>query len=248
MNWQWINTQLPGIMQQFWQHAWLSVVPVLVALVVSIPLGALAHRYGWLRPPLVTIASLIYTIPSLALFVVLPGLLGTKILDPINVVVALTLYSVALLVRTVADALDTVPDEVRRAAVAMGYRPVRRLFAVDLPIAVPVIGAGLRVATVSNVSLVAVAALIGVPQLGSLFTEGFQDDFATPIIVGIVGCLVLALAFDLLIVIAVRLLTPWRRAGRVRRRDRVDTAAAAAPADATAATAATAVAATGADR
>lgn len=219
MNWQWINSQLPSIMQQFWQHAWLSVVPVVIGLVISIPIGALAHRYGWLRPPLVTLASLIYTIPSLALFVVLPGLLGTKILDPINVVVALTLYTVALLVRTVADALDTVPQDVRQAANAMGFRPVRRLVAVDLPIAVPVIGAGLRVATVSNVSLVAIAALIGVPQLGSLFTEGFQDDFATPIIVGIIGCLLLALVFDLLIVLGIRLLTPWQRAGRARRRD-----------------------------
>jgi osmoprotectant transport system permease protein len=222
VNWTWIDSQLPTIWQEFGQHVWLSVVPVVIGLVISIPIGAVAHRYGWLRPPLVTIAGLIYTIPSLALFVVLPGLLGTKILDPINVVVALTLYTVALLVRTVADALDTVPDDVRQAALAMGYRPVKRLLAVDLPISVPVIGAGVRVATVSNVSLVAVAALIGVPQLGSLFTQGFQDDFATPIIVGIIGCLVLALVLDLLIVLAVRLLTPWQRAGGRRTRRSAD--------------------------
>ena len=211
MNWAWINANWPMIGRQFLAHIWLSVIPTVAGLLTAIPLGSVAQRFRWLRGPLVTTAGLLYTIPSLALFVLLPGILGTKILDPINVVVALTIYTIALLVRTVADGLDAVPADVRQAAVAMGYSPLRRWWSVDLPIAIPVIGAGLRVAAVANVALVSVAALIGVQQLGSLFTQGFQDDFPTPIVVGIVGCLLLAGVLYLLIVTAVRMSTPWHR-------------------------------------
>jgi len=143
---------------------------------------------------------------------VLPGILGTKILNPLNVVIALTLYTLALLVRVVADALDSVPPLVRQSAVAMGYRPLRSLVTVQLPLAIPVIGAGLRVAAVSNVSLVSVAVLLGIPQLGQLFIIGFQLNFFTPIIAGIVLCLLVAAVFDGLILLAVRLSTPWARA------------------------------------
>jgi osmoprotectant transport system permease protein len=162
----------------------------------------------------VTVASLLYTIPSIALFVLLPGVLGTSILSPVNVIVALAVYTVALMVRSVADALAAVPEDVRQAATALGYRPLRRLVTVELPIAIPVIGAGLRVAAVSNVSLVAVAALIGVPQLGQLFTQGQQLDFYTPIIAGIVLCALIAAVFDAIIVATVALITPWRRIRR----------------------------------
>jgi osmoprotectant transport system permease protein len=175
-------------------------------------MGWLARRHRFISGPVITLAGLLYTIPSLALFVVLPGLLHTKILDPINVIVALTIYTVALLVRVVADGLASVPDDVQQAATAMGYRSLGRLVAVELPIAVPVIAAGLRVAAVSNVSLVAVAAILGVPELGQLFTNGFQLFRLDPIILGILGCLLLALVFDALIVGLGRWLTPWRRA------------------------------------
>jgi osmoprotectant transport system permease protein len=114
-------------------------------------------------------------------------------------------------VRTVADALGAVPDSVIASATAMGLRPVRRLLTVELPLAVPVIAAGLRVAAVSNVSIVSVAALIGVPQLGSLFTDGFYRDFLDPIVAGLVACVLLALVFDLLILALTRWLTPWAR-------------------------------------
>ena len=193
-------------------HVWLSALPVLLGLIIALPLGWLANRYRWLYAPLISIAGLLYTIPSIALFVVLPGLLGTKVLDPINVAVALTIYTVALLVRVVADGLASVPEDVAQAATAMGYKRFQRLVAVELPIAVPVIAAGLRVAAVSNVSLVAVAATIGVPELGQLFTNGFQLSYFAPIIIGIVLCVALALVFDTAIVLATRLLTPWRRA------------------------------------
>ncbi len=193
-------------------HARLSALPLLIGLAIALPLGWLARRYRWLYPPLVTVAGLLYTIPSLALFILLPGVLKTRILDPTNVVVALTIYTVALLVRVVADALAAVPEEVLQAATAMGYRRVGRLLRVELPIAVPVIAAGLRVAAVSNVSLVSVAALIGIPQLGQLFTNGFQLSYQTPILLGILLSVLLALVFDSAIQLLARLLTPWRRA------------------------------------
>lgn len=195
-------------------HAVLAVVPLLVGLLLALPLGWLAQRFRWLRAPLVAGTGLLYTIPSLALFVLMPLVLGTGILDPLNVVIALSVYTVALLVRTVADGLASVPDEVVQAATAMGLGPVRRFFTVELPLAVPVISAGLRVAAVSNVSVVSVAALLGIAQLGSLFTDGFARDFVDPIVVGILACMVLALALDLVILAAGRVLTPWQRRGR----------------------------------
>ncbi len=212
MNWAWLGRNLDQITTWTVAHLWLAGLPTLVGLAASLPLGAIANRYRWLYPPTVAIAGLLYTIPSIALFVLLPGILGTSILDPINVVIALTLYTIALMVRSVADALSAVPPEVRQAAVAMGFRPLRRLITVELPISIPVIAAGLRVAAVSNVSLVAVAALIGVPQLGQLFTKGQQMDFFTPIIAGIVLCVLIAVVFDALILLATRWSTPWRRA------------------------------------
>ncbi len=196
-------------------HAILAVIPLVIGLLLAIPLGWLAHRFGWLRTPLVVGTGLLYTIPSLALFILMPLVLGTGILDPLNVVIALSVYTVALLVRTVVDGLASVPDEVTQAATAMGVGGVRRFFTVELPLAVPVIAAGLRVAAVSNVSIVSVAALLGIAQLGSLFTDGFARDFLDPIVVGIVACMVLALVLDLGILIASRLLTPWQRTREV---------------------------------
>lgn len=192
------------------QHIYLSGVPLLVGLALAIPLGWIATSRKWLYPPLVLGTGLMYTIPSLALFILLPGILGTQILDPLNVIVAMTVYTVALLTRTVADALNAVPGHVTAAATAMGYGSVRRFTAVDLPLAVPVISAGLRVAAVSNVSIVSVAALIGAQQLGSLFTDGFNRNAMEPIVVGVIGCVLLAIVFDAIILIGTKLLTPWR--------------------------------------
>jgi osmoprotectant transport system permease protein len=206
------NQHHDEIVTWFGYHVWLSALPVVLGLVIALPLGWLAQRYRWLYAPLISIAGLLYTIPSIALFVVLPGMLGTKVLDPINVAVALTVYTVALLVRVVADGLAAVPEDVAQSATAMGYKRFQRLVRVELPIAVPVIAAGLRVAAVSNVSLVAVAATIGVPELGQLFTNGFQLSYFSPILLGIVLCVALALVFDTVIVLTTRALTPWRRA------------------------------------
>lgn len=193
------------------RHIYLAGLPLLIGLVVSIPLGWLAVRYRVAYPPLIAGSGLLYTIPSLALFILLPGILGTQILDPINVVAAMTVYTVALLVRTVADALAAVPSDVQQAATAMGYGGARRFFAVDLPMSIPVLAAGLRVAAVSNVSIVSVATLIGVSQLGTLFTQGFNLNRTGPILVGVALCILLALLFDLVILGASRLIAPWQR-------------------------------------
>jgi osmoprotectant transport system permease protein len=156
---------------------------------------------------------LLYTIPSLALFVLLPPLLGTGILNPANVIVALTVYTVALLVRTVADGLSAVPSIVVNSATAMGYTPFRRFVGVELPMAVPVILAGLRVASVSAISLVTVGAVIGFGGLGKMFTDAFQRDIPAETIAGIVLVLLLAVVLDGLILLAGRALTPWTRVG-----------------------------------
>jgi osmoprotectant transport system permease protein len=204
-----------GHLDQVWQlmlnHAVLALIPLVVGLLLAIPLGWLAKRYRVLYSPLIAGTGLLYTIPSLALFILMPLVLGTGILDPINVVVALTIYTIALLVRTVADGLGSVPDDVVQAATAMGIGRGRRFWSVELPLAVPVIAAGLRVAAVSNVSIVSVAALLGIPQLGSLFTDGFARNFLDPIAVGILACMVLALAMDLAILWISRAVTPWLR-------------------------------------
>jgi osmoprotectant transport system permease protein len=191
---------------------WLAVVPLLVGLALSLPIGWLASRRRWSYPPIVTVGGLLYTIPSIVLFLALPGILGTKILDPLNVAVALTVYCVALLVRVVADGLRAVSPETLQAASAMGYTDRQRFLRVQLPLAIPVIGAGLRVAAVSNVSLIAVASTLGVSQLGSLFTIGNTTGDTAPIWVGLVLFILLALAFDALILLGVRLSTPWQRA------------------------------------
>jgi osmoprotectant transport system permease protein len=211
--WNWIPRNTELILGALQVHVVLALIPVVLGLVIAVPLGWLASRNPAVRAVFIPAASVLYTIPSLAVFIVLPAVLGTQILDPLNVVVALTIYTVALLVRSVADALAAVPALVVAAATAMGYKPGRRFVSVELPLAVPVLIAGLRVAAVSNISLVSVGALIGVGGLGQLFTEGYQRDFPTEIIVGIVLIVLLALIADGLLVLLGRVVTPWARAG-----------------------------------
>jgi osmoprotectant transport system permease protein len=199
------------VVNQLLEHVYLALLPLLFGLLLAIPLGWAAARGRWVRGTLLVSANVLYTIPSLALFVIIPGLIGTSTLSPLNVIIALTLYTTALLVRPVLDALEAVPPHVVAAAVAVGYRPVPRFFSVELPLAVPVLTAGARVASVSNISLVSVGALIGVGGLGVLFTKGFELDYPPPIIIGIVLTLLLAVLMDALLVLFRRLLAPWHR-------------------------------------
>ncbi|MDN5669794.1 MAG: ABC transporter permease subunit [Renibacterium salmoninarum] len=214
---EWVIANFGQILGYTGLHLYQSVLPLLLGLLIAIPLAQLARTNRIAGAIILPAGSLLYTIPSLALFVVLPVILGTRILDQANVIVALTIYAVALLVRTGVDALNSVDNDLRQAAVAMGYRPVRRFFTVDLPLSVPVLFAGLRVVSVSNIALVSVGALIGVKNLGYYFTDGLQRDFITEIVVGIVGTLLLALVMDVVLVLLQRLLTPWLRAAAPNR-------------------------------
>ena len=197
------------VIDLFFTHLYLSLVPVLLAVVIAVPLGWVAHLNRYTRAVFLSVSSIVYTIPSLALFIVLPLVIGTGVTSGINIIIALTLYTVALLVRGVVDALDAVPAPVIAAATAMGYKPFRRFATVELPNAIPVLVAGLRVATVSNVSLVTVAVLLGSGGLGQLFLLGFQLGYLPPQITGLVLIALIALVADALLVLAQRLATPW---------------------------------------
>jgi osmoprotectant transport system permease protein len=198
-------------------HLRLSLVPVVIGLVIAVPLGLLVQRAPMLRRLTTAIASLVFTIPSLALFVVLPLIIGTRILDEANVIVALTAYTTALMVRAVLEALDAVPTQVRDAATAIGYAPITRMVKVDLPLSIPVLVAGLRVVVVTNIAMVAVGSVIGIGGLGTWFTAGFQTNKSDQIVAGIIAMFALAVVIDTLISVAGRLATPWERAGRGRR-------------------------------
>ncbi len=214
----WLLANLDMVLSLTLDHIWLSVVPIVLGFLLAVPIGAIANRYHLVRGTLVTASGILYAVPSLALFVLLPSIIGTQILDPLNVIIALTLYAVALMVRTTADALADVEPDVIQSAQAMGYSTWGRLVRVELPLSGPVLLAGLRVVAVSTVSLVSVGALIGVNSLGYLFIDGFQRNFPLEILVGIIGTVVIALVFDGLLVLLGRFLLPWARITRTNGR------------------------------
>jgi osmoprotectant transport system permease protein len=207
----WLTANFGYVLQLAGLHLYQSVVPLALSFIIAIPLAQLARVNRTFKGFILSAGSILYTIPSLALFVILPAILGTRILDIANIIVALTIYAVALLVRSTVDALNSIDDGIRQAAVAVGYKPLFRFLTVDLPLSLPVLFAGLRVISVSNISLVSVGALIGISSFGTLFTDGLQRDFITEIVVGIAGTLLLALLMDILLVLLQRLLTPWLR-------------------------------------
>jgi osmoprotectant transport system permease protein len=212
VRWSWVADHGQLFRDLLGDHIFLSVIPVLLGLAIALPLGIVCVRFPRIYAPVLTATSILYALPSIALFVLLIDFTG---FGRATVIIPLTIYTLSVLVRNVVDGLRSVPDHVRQAATAMGFSGLRRVIQVELPIAVPVIMAGLRVATVANISLVSVGALIGVGGLGQLFTDGFQRDFRTPLVAGVVLTIMLALAADTILVIVQRLLTPWAR-GRTR--------------------------------
>ena len=218
LDWAWLRRNAfdgSNIAALLGEHALLAIVPVVAALLTAIPLGYLVFKTGRVANPILAVFGVIYSIPSLALFVALPLVIPTSILSPINVAVALAIYSVALLVRSVVDGLRSVPDQVKQSATAVGYGWFARLARVELPLAMPVIFAGLRVATVSNIALVSVAAVVGGAALGKLFDRGLASRFYTPLIVGLVLSVLLALLADALILLLQRNTLPWARGRRL---------------------------------
>lgn len=191
------------------QHLEITVLAVALGLVIAVPLALLARRIGWLRQGVLGLTTALYTVPSLAL---LPLLVPFTGLTMTTVVIGLAVYALTILVRAVVDGLESVPPDVRDAAVGLGYGPARRLLRVELPLAVPVVMAGLRVATVSTVALTTVGSLVAYGGLGNLIADGVRTDFRAELLTAAVLCVVLAIVLDALLVLAGRLATGWRRA------------------------------------
>jgi osmoprotectant transport system permease protein len=223
--WEWVHTHAPGCVKRFnrpcdvigtalRQHLELTLIAVVVGLLLSVPLALLAWRWRRLESPILGLTGALYTVPSLALFALLIPVTG---LTTLTAEIGLVSYTLLILVRNILVGLDGVPEEVREAARGMGYSRLRLLTRVELPLALPAIIAGIRIATVTTVGLVTVTALLGESVgggLGRLILDGLARDFRTPLVIGAVLCLVLAVTFDALLLGLQRLLTPWaRRAG-----------------------------------
>lgn len=190
------------------EHISITVVSVLLGLLLAFPLALLARRYRKVEGLVVGATTVVYTIPSLALFALLLPLTG---LSRTTVVIGLALYSLTILVRNIIEGLKSVPADVRESAVGMGYGSARLLFGVELPLALPTIMAGLRVAAVSTVALTTVGAIVGYGGLGNLLIQAVDSQFKAQVLAAGVLCVVLAVTFDLVLVGVQRLLTPWTR-------------------------------------
>ncbi|MDP3966786.1 MAG: ABC transporter permease [Nocardioides sp.] len=198
----------PELVDATVQHLGITVVSVLAGLLLALPLALTARRYPRLESSILGFSTALYTIPSLALFPLLVPFTG---LSPLTVVVGLALYSLTILVRNALEGFRAVPDEVRESAVGLGYSPLRLLFRIELPLAIPVLMAGLRVATVSTVALTTVGAIVSYGGLGNLLASGVQQDFKAQILAASVICVVLAVLLDALLLTTQRVLTPWTR-------------------------------------
>ena len=190
-------------------HLRISLIPIVVGFLLSVPIGWFAQRFPATRGLVLGGVGVLYTIPSLALFMLLPPVLGISVLSEANVIIALTIYAVAIMVRTVADAFASIEPHTLRSATAMGYAEWGRFFSVELPLAGPVLLAGLRVVAVSTVSLVTVGVLVGIQSLGYLFTDGFQRKIVSEVFTGVVMTFLIALIVDALLVLIGRLVLPW---------------------------------------
>lgn len=190
------------------QHVYITVVSVILGLLVAFPLALLARRYRRTQGLVLGTATGLYTIPSLAMFSLLLPIAG---LGSDTVIIGLVLYSLTILVRNIIAGLDGVPAEVKESAAGMGYGPARMLLRVELPLALPTIMAGLRVATVSTVALATIGTIVGAGGLGNLLDQAIASQFKPQILTAAVLCVVLAVALDLILLLVQRLLTPWTR-------------------------------------
>lgn len=206
VDWGWVGGHGPLILDQLREHAELTALAVVIGMALSLPLALAARRWPRLYPPVLTTAGVVYAIPSLALFALLLPWTG---LSRTTALIGLVGYTLLILIRNIVAGLDGVPDEVREAATGLGYRSARRLAQVELPLALPAIVAGVRIATVTTVGLVTVAALIGHGGLGQLILDGLNRDFRTPLVVGSVLSVALAAVADVALLVVQRRLTPW---------------------------------------
>ena len=207
--WDWISRNTDLIWSSLREHVILAAGAVGLGLLISIPLGVAAARWRWLYAPVLAITGVLYTIPALAAFALLLPVTG---LSRTTALIPLTTYTLLILVRNVVEGLDGVPNDIKDAADGMGYSRFRRLVRIELPLAVPAIMAGVRIATVTVIGLAAVAGLLAIPSLGNLIYIGQNRPIRTAITVGIVLSVALAVAADLILSLIQRLLTPWARA------------------------------------
>jgi osmoprotectant transport system permease protein len=189
-------------------HLLLTVETIAIGMLIAFPLALLAFRFRWLATPLLGLTGILYTIPSLALFAFLYPITGLK---QRGVLIALVIYALLVLVRNTLAGLDGVPDDVRESARGMGYGRGRMLWKVELPVALPTIMAGIRVATVSTVALVTVGVVVGNGGLGQLIFRGFNSNYRAEIVTASLLTVALGLALDLVLAVATRVLMPWSR-------------------------------------
>jgi osmoprotectant transport system permease protein len=213
----WLVNNYESILPLVLNHLKLSVIPIAIGFVASIPLGWLAWRFRLTRGILLTLAGLLYTIPSLALFTALPSLLGLPYISEAPVLIGLTIYAIAIMARSASDAFGSVDDGVRQSATAVGYSGWQRFWQVELPLAGPVLLAGLRVVAVSTIALVTVGAIVGAKSLGYYFTDGYQRHIVFEVLTGLVLTMALALLVDGLLILLGRVAMPWSRAPSGRR-------------------------------
>ena len=211
IDWTWIGRNLDDIGEALAQHAQLTFIAVGVGLLLSFAGALLIYRWRRLYGPVAGFAGFLYTIPSLALFAFLVPFTGLSLL---TAEIGLVGYTLLILIRNIVAGLDGVAPDIREAAQGMGYSPWQRLWRVELPLALPVIVAGIRIATVTTIGLVMVTALIGQGGLGQLMLRGFNRGFPTAIYVGDAVSVAFALVADLLLLLAQRAATPWSRAAR----------------------------------
>ncbi|MFI1535319.1 ABC transporter permease [Streptomyces anandii] len=206
-----LSTRRQILLDATLQHVRITALAVLIGLVLAVPLALLARRLRPAAGPVLASTTILYTIPSLAMFSLLLPLYG---LSESLVVAGLALYSLTLLVRNILAGLRAVPEETRQAARGLGHGPLRLLLTVELPLALPAAMAGLRIATVSAVSLVTLGAIVGYGGLGNLIYAGMNTYFKAQVLTASVLCVVIAVAADLLLLAVQRMITPWTRTGR----------------------------------
>lgn len=207
--WEWVGDHRDEILSRLQEHISLTVLSVVLGVVIAAPLAIAASRKRVLYTPLLVTGSILYTIPSLAAFVLLLPWTSRRE----AALIVLTSYTILVLVRNIVTGLDGVPAEIKESAQGMGYSAGRLLVRIELPMALPSIMAGIRIATVTNVGLVTVAALIGQGGLGALINDGLRRDFSTPLVVGATLSVALAVALDLGLLGLQRLASPWQRRG-----------------------------------
>jgi osmoprotectant transport system permease protein len=204
--WSWVGDHLGEIRTALYEHIVLTVVSVGLGLAISIPLAIAARRWRRLYSPILWTAGVMYAIPSLALFGILVPITG---LTRTTALIPLVSYTLLILVRNIVTGLDAVPEDVRDAARGMGYTGTKQFLRVEVPLAVPAIFAGIRIATVSTIALITVTAVIGQDSLGQLILDGLNRDFHTPLVVGLVLTVLLAMTAELFLLGLQWLVTPW---------------------------------------